>query len=247
MIHRFTPTGHLAHLHITDRTDITNEQYDVDSVQAEIVLQYHGLAQTDKKSVGKELRQFIERWPGNPVFLNYLSTWHMHRGEEEKAFEVLEYTVKRFPEYVYANCSMAMICLHEKRLGDVLSFLGNSLRIENRFPEREEFHYNEVETWEKVCIRYLVATADYNQALERTRALRSISHDTKFLNEFEVMLTLGTMAEQLGAGKESLHGMDDGMEDDSQLLRAHHAVPKVGRNEPCPCGSGKKYKKCCGG
>ncbi|MFD2752300.1 SEC-C metal-binding domain-containing protein [Virgibacillus siamensis] len=22
---------------------------------------------------------------------------------------------------------------------------------------------------------------------------------------------------------------------------------KVGRNEPCPCGSGKKYKKCCGG
>ena len=23
--------------------------------------------------------------------------------------------------------------------------------------------------------------------------------------------------------------------------------PKVGRNDPCPCGSGKKYKKCCGG
>jgi hypothetical protein len=25
------------------------------------------------------------------------------------------------------------------------------------------------------------------------------------------------------------------------------AGPKVGRNEPCPCGSGKKFKKCCGG
>jgi preprotein translocase subunit SecA len=24
------------------------------------------------------------------------------------------------------------------------------------------------------------------------------------------------------------------------------AVPKVGRNEPCPCGSGKKYKNCHG-
>ncbi len=22
--------------------------------------------------------------------------------------------------------------------------------------------------------------------------------------------------------------------------------PKIGRNEPCPCGSGKKYKRCCG-
>jgi preprotein translocase subunit SecA len=27
-------------------------------------------------------------------------------------------------------------------------------------------------------------------------------------------------------------------------IRLEH--PKVGRNDPCPCGSGKKYKKCCG-
>ncbi|MHC4850240.1 MAG: SEC-C metal-binding domain-containing protein, partial [Planctomycetota bacterium] len=27
-------------------------------------------------------------------------------------------------------------------------------------------------------------------------------------------------------------------------IRRDH--PKVGRNDPCPCGSGKKYKKCCG-
>lgn len=25
------------------------------------------------------------------------------------------------------------------------------------------------------------------------------------------------------------------------------AAPKVGRNDPCPCGSGRKWKKCCGG
>ena len=23
-------------------------------------------------------------------------------------------------------------------------------------------------------------------------------------------------------------------------------TPKIGRNDPCPCGSGKKHKKCCG-
>ena len=27
---------------------------------------------------------------------------------------------------------------------------------------------------------------------------------------------------------------------------ARSAAPSVGRNDPCPCGSGKKYKKCCG-
>jgi preprotein translocase subunit SecA len=30
------------------------------------------------------------------------------------------------------------------------------------------------------------------------------------------------------------------------VARATAAVPEVGRNDPCPCGSGKKYKKCHG-
>ena len=29
-------------------------------------------------------------------------------------------------------------------------------------------------------------------------------------------------------------------------LQPVRAQPTTGRNEPCPCGSGKKYKKCCG-
>jgi len=35
-----------------------------------------------------------------------------------------------------------------------------------------------------------------------------------------------------------------------EAVRAEDArgtAPQVGRNDPCPCGSGKKYKKCCGG
>jgi len=32
----------------------------------------------------------------------------------------------------------------------------------------------------------------------------------------------------------------------SPRKRAPVTVEKVGRNAPCPCGSGKKYKKCCG-
>ncbi len=35
----------------------------------------------------------------------------------------------------------------------------------------------------------------------------------------------------------------------TQLLntpRPKIADKKIGRNEPCPCGSGKKYKNCCG-
>lgn len=28
----------------------------------------------------------------------------------------------------------------------------------------------------------------------------------------------------------------------TQIIRS---CPKIGRNDPCPCGRGKKYKKCC--
>lgn len=33
---------------------------------------------------------------------------------------------------------------------------------------------------------------------------------------------------------------------DIQPVRDKKVNPKIGRNEPCPCGSGKKFKKCCG-
>jgi len=31
-----------------------------------------------------------------------------------------------------------------------------------------------------------------------------------------------------------------------QIAQYVRSEPKIGRNEPCSCGSGKKYKKCCG-
>ncbi|HOE11774.1 MAG TPA: preprotein translocase subunit SecA [bacterium] len=34
-------------------------------------------------------------------------------------------------------------------------------------------------------------------------------------------------------------------EQPTRLARASETKTKVGRNDPCPCGSGKKYKKCC--
>jgi hypothetical protein len=34
--------------------------------------------------------------------------------------------------------------------------------------------------------------------------------------------------------------------DDDGKVEPYRAPAKVGRNEPCLCGSGKKFKKCCG-
>src|ERR1700682_4275973 len=55
----------------------------------------------------------------------------------------------------------------------------------------------------------------------------------------------GRRGERLGTG-DSVSENGDGSELKLDLAPVRREVPKVGRNQPCPCGSGKKFKNCCG-
>ena len=75
---------------------------------------------------------------------------------------------------------------------------------------------------------------------------------------FKVRLTVGESARSVYNISQARHDMmqtDYSQEGQGQAQAAEpppvaktirKQVPKVGRNDPCPCGSGKKYKKCCG-
>jgi preprotein translocase subunit SecA len=54
------------------------------------------------------------------------------------------------------------------------------------------------------------------------------------------------MRQPVGAMAGVAAGDGDGEGEVSIDLPVRRSIPKVGRNEPCPCGSGKKYKNCCG-
>ncbi|HEC18066.1 MAG TPA: hypothetical protein ENI97_01840 [Gammaproteobacteria bacterium] len=65
--------------------------------------------------------------------------------------------------------------------------------------------------------------------------------------EFIASCTVGTKPFNLHEISEFIHDGErwyyvEGY--DQQPIRRE--TPKVGRNDPCPCGSGKKFKKCCG-
>ncbi len=51
-------------------------------------------------------------------------------------------------------------------------------------------------------------------------------------------------AQQASPARGGSDVVDQAIKDAATPIRRD--VPKVGRNEPCPCGSGKKYKNCCG-
>jgi len=53
---------------------------------------------------------------------------------------------------------------------------------------------------------------------------------------------LNELADNYKKNKEQGQGM---LENGGKVVPFKRESPKVGRNDPCPCGSGKKYKKCC--
>ena len=72
----------------------------------------------------------------------------------------------------------------------------------------------------------------------------SIREDTvKMLFTIQVKTEEAPKREQVAKPTTASHGGDgDGSEKKQPIKKGK----KIGRNDPCPCGSGKKYKKCCG-
>ncbi len=54
------------------------------------------------------------------------------------------------------------------------------------------------------------------------------------------------VARQLAMAQGEQTAGEHGEEAPVKIMPVRRQGPKIGRNEPCPCGSGKKYKKCCG-
>lgn len=74
--------------------------------------------------------------------------------------------------------------------------------------------------------------------------LAAINEDVvKLLFNVKVNDNRGIKREQVAKPTGESGGSDDGSTKKKPVVRKEQ---KVGRNDPCPCGSGKKYKKCCG-
>lgn len=89
--------------------------------------------------------------------------------------------------------------------------------------------------------------------LEQESAVKQAQQDLRDLNESNVVDLTNTTDEQAA---EQMKQFEDSVITGDQLAKIRalynrrpkqlvrkHA--KIGRNEPCPCGSGKKFKNCC--
>ena len=63
------------------------------------------------------------------------------------------------------------------------------------------------------------------------------------ISQDDIRKAAGKFMEREQVAKPTSTNMDSSSEAVNKTVRG---VKKIGRNDPCPCGSGKKYKKCCG-
>ena len=61
-----------------------------------------------------------------------------------------------------------------------------------------------------------------------------------------VRIVEGREIKRQQVAKISAEGTAENIAAEKRRPKVKTAAEKVGRNDPCPCGSGKKYKKCCG-
>ncbi|MEI6149046.1 MAG: preprotein translocase subunit SecA [bacterium] len=87
------------------------------------------------------------------------------------------------------------------------------------------------------------------------RASGSVLTFERFMNQLprqmihDEVAALGTGTAQLPPARPTVRGGHEVMQaalKASSAMPVQPQMPRVGRNDPCPCGSGKKYKKCCG-
>ncbi len=79
-------------------------------------------------------------------------------------------------------------------------------------------------------------------AQPKTRGKEKYVHET--LSGFDA---IAAVASDEAAMASAQIGQGPGRQDEGQpVAPVRREVPKVGRNDACPCGSGKKFKKCCG-
>jgi hypothetical protein len=96
-----------------------------------------------------------------------------------------------------------------------------------------------------------VALNDYLNARETPAvASRSLPASAPDLDDGEGLVlppTPSLVGKRVATSRSGVKGASPLASADRSASVARPAAPKVGRNDPCPCQSGRKFKHCCGG
>lgn len=123
------------------------------------------------------------------------------------------------------------------------AFVKNQVQFiaDTHVPGTEDFNLDEARDW---------ATNSTWKGLEIINTKKGEAQDSTGVVEFKALYADKDNKDYLHHEISTFKKIDNNWYyEDGQLVGTgplKRETPKIGRNEPCPCGSGKKFKRCCG-
>jgi hypothetical protein len=164
------------------------------------------------------------------TFAQYMYSYHGLTPEEWNESGLEECCLDTLPRKITADES------YYRSIAPVLSAFFNFLG-EKGFLKNASNLAKKVKKIDKQIVKNASDSSRWGMAKSMLMAAKKAGVDIeneKELNKFIQLYNLQQIAE---------------LKRDDKTISAPQSMPKkikIGRNEPCPCGSGKKYKKCCG-
>jgi SEC-C motif len=227
------------------------ERAKVEDIALNQMLEYPSLSEEERK----ELEWLPEKLKEQSIYCVNVQTVHsgvMNSGSSVSSLKIEKSTGNFYDRYqvrntifrikkkikLYAeNLVDVKILFYKKILADLTHLMKNKTRADNLMLELE----------------YRVAEEDLNAAgimnllferyvefPNRTRGNHFVENCSEWVYSVRKWSNRGFTDRELG--KEKIIPSEIGLPEISNQV----TKKKIGRNDPCPCGSGKKYKHCCG-
>lgn len=140
-----------------------------------------------------KLLELVKKYPQVPAFRNYLSVYYQLRKKWDKAFKVNQRLVKDFPDYIHGRINLAVAYIAEEQYEKVPELLGETLKLQDLYPNRAVFHTSEFGGYMSVTCQYLLATEQLEAAEQRLDLLEEILPDSEHIPPFRADLMLQRM------------------------------------------------------
>ena len=168
---------------------------------------YHAARHHPDRALAERLQQLVQQHPDVPVLKNYLMTTYVLTGQQSRANDVLEQTIKQHPRYLLGLINKANQLLTKHNTDGVEKLFGGPpADLGQLYPERSVFQASEVGHFMLMSFQYYIAQKDPDAALNRLRLMRDLHyHSNDQLRTMKDQLDVARMEfnmEQMNAGFE---------------------------------------------
>lgn len=162
---------------ISTNSSLLDEQNYITPYVASLLSKIHQELPKAKPSTLKKLLKYATQFPKVPIFKNYITSYYTFKKDYDKARECNLWLIKEHPNYLFGKLNYAYTLIEKEKFDEAKEVLGENLLLNELYPERTEFHLDEVMSYFSLTIQYLLATENLDEAELRLEILKEIDDE----------------------------------------------------------------------